>query len=250
MMSSDRWACPSQRIAWWMRPPPRRCWASTKPSPGWPIRWSAGTRQSSEHQLGVIADPSVLHVGVRHRGDVAHDVEAGSVGGDDEDRRVTVRAAFGVGLGEDQHDVGDRRVGDEPLVPVDHPLVAILVGGRADHGRVGTGEERLRERERAGDLAAKIRPEPPLLLRLGGAVGQQLHVAAVGRLHTEDAHGEHAPADDLRHQGQLELPESRAAELRVEKCAPEPPLLDLSLEVGLHDPPFVAGSRSRSARAG
>ena len=34
-------------MAWWMRPPPRRCCASTKPSPGSPIRWSAGTRHSS-----------------------------------------------------------------------------------------------------------------------------------------------------------------------------------------------------------
>ena len=81
--------------------------------------------------------------------------------------------------------------------------------GRADDRRVGAGEERLGERERARDLAAQVRPEPALLLRVGRAVREQLHVAAVGRLHAEDAHRHHAAADDLRHQRQLQLPEAR-----------------------------------------
>jgi hypothetical protein len=78
------------------------------------------------------------------------------------------------------------------------------------------------------------------LLRVGGTVGEQLHVAAVRCLHAEDSHRHHAPTDDLRHQRQLELTESGAAELRVEEGAPEPSVLDLSLEVGLHYAPLVA----------
>ncbi len=123
---------------------------------------------------------------------------------------------------------------------VDHPLIAVLVRGGADYGRVGTRQKWLGERERARDLAAQVRPEPPLLLGLGSAVGQQFHVAAVRGLHTEDPHRHHASTDDLRHQRQLELPESGAAELRIEERTPEPTLLDLLLEVGLHDAPFVA----------
>ena len=126
-------------------------------------------------------------IGVGHRADVADDLHARCAGGDDEHRGVAVRAAFGIGLGEDQDDVGDRRVGDEPLVAVDHPFVAVLDGGGADHGRVGAGEERFGQGERAGDLAPQVGPEPPFLLRVVGAVGEQLHVSAVGGLHAEDA---------------------------------------------------------------
>jgi hypothetical protein len=37
---------PTVRIAWWIRPPPRRVWATANPSPRSPRRWSAGTRTS------------------------------------------------------------------------------------------------------------------------------------------------------------------------------------------------------------
>ncbi len=223
-----------------MRPPPRRCCASTNPSPGAPIMWSSGHPAVAEEQLGVVAGTPELDVGVRHRPDVAHDLHARRPGRHDQDRRVLVRATLGVGLGEHEHDVGDRRVGDEPLVPVDHPLVAVAGRGGADDGRVGTGEERLGERERARDLTAEVRPEPPFLLRVGRAVREQLHVAAVGSLHPEDRHRHHAATDDLRHQRELQLPEAGAAELRVEERAPEPARLHLLLQVGLHRRPLLA----------
>ena len=204
-----------------------------------------------EDDLGVVAEPAVLRVGVGHRPDVAHDLHAGRAGGHDEHRGVAVRPALGVGLGEHQHDVGDRRVGDEPLVAVDHPLVAVEHRGRADHGRVGAGEERLGQREGARDLAPQVRPEPPLLLRVGGAVGEQLHVPAVGRLHAEDRHRHHAATDDLGHQRQLQLAEARAAELRVEERAPQALRLHPVLQVALDHRPLVGGQLARrAARAG
>ena len=45
-MSNARLDCPSQRMQWWMRPGPSRCWASRKPSPSLPMRFSAGIRTS------------------------------------------------------------------------------------------------------------------------------------------------------------------------------------------------------------
>ena len=80
------------------------------------MRWSAGTRQSRNTISAWLPGRPYSGVGVRHRADVAHDLHARRAGGHDEHRRVPVRAALGVGLGEDQHDVGHRRVGDEPLV--------------------------------------------------------------------------------------------------------------------------------------
>ena len=195
----------------------------------------------AEHDLGVVAGAPELDVGVRHRSDVTHDLHARRPARHDEHRRVTVRPALGIRLGEHQHDVGHRRVGDEPLVALDHPLVTVLRRGGADDGRVGAGEERLGERERAGDLAAEVGPQPAFLLGVGRTVGQQLHVPAVGGLHAEDRHRHHAAADDLRHQRQLELPEPGAAELRVEERAPHPLRLHLVLQVALDDLPLVRG---------
>ena len=45
-MSKARLDWPSQRMQWWMRPGPSRCWARRNPSPSAPIRFAAGTRTS------------------------------------------------------------------------------------------------------------------------------------------------------------------------------------------------------------
>ena len=44
--SHARFTRPTVRMAWWMRPPPRRVWATAKPSPRPPRMWSAGMRTS------------------------------------------------------------------------------------------------------------------------------------------------------------------------------------------------------------
>jgi hypothetical protein len=47
MASNTFWATPTVRIAWWMRPPPRRVWATAKACPSPPSSASVGTRTSS-----------------------------------------------------------------------------------------------------------------------------------------------------------------------------------------------------------
>ena len=48
IMSKARFDWPSQRMAWWILPGPRRSWASAKPAPSSPMRFSAGTRTESK----------------------------------------------------------------------------------------------------------------------------------------------------------------------------------------------------------
>ena len=174
----------------------------------------------------------------------------GRPGRNDEDRSVLVGAVLRVGLGEHENDVGDRRVGDEPFPSVDHPLTAVEHRRGGDLGGIGPGQKRLGQGEGARDLAAHVRPQPALLLLLGGAVGEQLHVAAVGCLGPEDDHRDHRSTDQLRHQGQLHLAESGTAELRIEERPPQAPLLDLGLQVALDESPLRRpAARPAPARA-
>ncbi len=46
IMSRASLTCATVRIAWWIRPPPSRRWASTLAPSSGPSRWSAGTRTS------------------------------------------------------------------------------------------------------------------------------------------------------------------------------------------------------------
>ncbi|CAB5009461.1 unannotated protein [freshwater metagenome] len=193
----------------------------------------------AEHDLGVVARRAELHVGVRHRGDVASDVHARCPRGHDEDRRVAMRTVFGVGLGEDEDDVCHRAVRHEPLVSIEHPLVAVEGGGGRDARGVGTREEGFGQREGTRDLAPHVRPEPAVLLGIVRPVGEQLHVAAVGCLHAEDGHRKHRPTDLFRHQCQLHLPEAWPTEVLVEERAPQTLRLDLVLQVALDRAPLA-----------
>ena len=228
-------------MAWWMRPPPESLLGQDEPLAGLADQVVGGHAAVVEHDLRVVARAPVLGVGVRHGVDVPHDLHARGTRRNDEHRGVPVGTSLGVGLGEHQHDVGHRGVGDEPLVAVDHPFLAVLGGGGADHRRVGAGEERLGQRKGAGDVAPEVGPEPPFLLRLGGTVRHQLHVPAVGRLHPENGHRHHATTDDLRHQRQVQLPEPFPTEIRVEEGAPEAAFFDLVLEMALDDLPLLGG---------
>ena len=46
IMSKARLHWAMARMAWWMRPPPSRRWASTLAPSSGPRRWSSGTRTS------------------------------------------------------------------------------------------------------------------------------------------------------------------------------------------------------------
>ncbi len=67
-------------------------------------------------------------------------LEAVAVGLDDDLTEAVVAAAgVRVGLAEHDEEVADRAVRDPHLVAVDHPLVAVLLGGGGDAGDVGAG---------------------------------------------------------------------------------------------------------------
>ena len=82
-------------------------------------------------------------------------------------------------------------------MPVDHPLVAVEDGGRAQLGRVGAGDLGLGHREERARRPLDERPQEPLLLVVGSEHVQDLAVARVGRLAVEDELRPHAAADLL-----------------------------------------------------
>src|SRR5262249_57908958 len=62
--------------------------------------------------------------------------------------------------------IGDAGAGDEPLVAVDHPTVALLLRTRADHAGIGAATgRRLRHRESGAHLPLDDRLDPFVLLR-------------------------------------------------------------------------------------
>ena len=128
-----------------------------------------------------------------------------------------------------EEDVGGLAEAGEPLLTVDHPLVALLHRGRLEQRRVAAAL-RFGHRERRPDLLVHEREEPPLLL-FGRAVrGEDLHVAGVGPLRPEDHRGRAVPAEDLVDQRELELAEAGASELLVEEQGPQPLVFDPLLE--------------------
>ena len=115
-------------MQWWMRPGTSRFWAIRKPSPSPPSSASGPRRTSVVEDLGVAAEHAEALLRVLHRRDVAHDRHAGRVHRHDEHRRAPVRRRVGVGDGHHDQEVGDRAVGGEPLVPVEHVAVAVAYG--------------------------------------------------------------------------------------------------------------------------
>ena len=97
--------------------------------------------------------------------------------------------------------------------------------GRGEHLRVGAAL-RLGHRE-AGDDAVVEQRLQVALLELGGAVvGQDLAVAGIGCLRTENDRRAFRPAEDLVEQRQLHLAVAGTAEMRAEVGRPQPALLD------------------------
>ena len=101
----------------------------------------------AEHVLDRHAHPRVAHLAVRrpaaaavaHGRDRAEISTPGRVGRDDDLARAPVRLGVWIGDGHDDRErrsLGARR---EPLVPVDHPLVAVVYRARLQRRRVGSG---------------------------------------------------------------------------------------------------------------
>ena len=144
-----------------MRPGPSRFCAIMKP---WP-RLAERVRDRHAHaRVPHLAVRRPAAAGMAHHGNRAHDVDAGRVGGNDDLRRARVRVR--VGVGDRHHDAerGAVRARREPLVAVDHPVVAVPHGARAQRRRIGAGHLGLGHREERADLAGDEREQPALLL--------------------------------------------------------------------------------------
>ena len=169
-------------------------------------------------------------VRVLHRRDVADDRDARRVGVDDQHRSALVWP--GVGVGDRHHDqeVGDRAVGREPLVAVDHPVVAVARRAGLQQRRVRAGGVGLGHAEGRLQVAGEQRVQVPLLLLRRAGHREDLGVAGVRRRVAEHQRRQRARAEDLVHQPELHLPEALTAELRIQVRRPQPLLLDLLLE--------------------
>ncbi len=161
-----------------------------------------------------------------HRRDVADDLNAGGLGRNDEHRHPLVRP--GVGVGHRHHDEERRvaRVGREPLLALDHPLVTIKRRLADELLRIGA-RLRFGHGEGGHDVALEQRLEVPRLLLLRPVQREDLGVAGVGGGGAEYRRRPARAAEDLVHQRQLELSVALAAKLGPEVAGPQALLLHL-----------------------
>ena len=101
----------------------------------------------------------------------AQDLDALGAGGHQDLRVTLVLLRLGVGADHDDVDLAARvaGAGGEPLLAVQHPLVAVELGVERDVGGIRGGDARLGHDEGRADLALQQRLQP-LLLVLGRAV--------------------------------------------------------------------------------
>ncbi len=132
-----------------------------------------------------------------------------------------------LGAGDEDGEAGPAGVGDEPLVAVDDPLVAVLVGAGLDERRVGAGDLGLGHGEADHGRALAQRPEVLLLLLVGAPVQQRVHVALVGRLAVQHPRAVVGLGRLGLHHRQLDVAEPHAAPLLGHVRQPEARLLRL-----------------------
>ena len=123
--------------------------------------------------------------------------------------------------------LGPVGVGDEPLVAVDDPLVAVLVGAGLDERRVRARHLGLGHGEAAHGPALAQRAQVALLLLVGAPVQQRVHVALVGRLAVEDPGPQPRLGRLGLDHGQLDVAEPHAAPLLGHVREPDARLLRL-----------------------
>jgi len=111
------------------------------------------------------------------------------------------------------------RVGGEPFLAVDHPVVAMQLGVRGENLGVGAAL-RLGHREARDDLVGEQRFEEALFLLGRAVLGENLRVAGIGGLAAENGRREARAAEDLVHQRELDLSVSLAAEFGLEMAGP------------------------------
>ena len=183
-----------------------------------------------QHDLGVVADPAECHVGIMHRGNVTQDGQTRSALFHHDHRAPQMWRGFWVGDNHEDDEVRDRRVGDHPLAPVEHPLVILERPRRLDLCRIGAGHPRFGDRERTAEVTTQVGPQPAVLLLLGTALGDEFSVARVRSHVPEYLHGQAHPARDEVHLRQRQLTEAVAAHVLRQMHGPQTSLSHLFLE--------------------
>ena len=141
-------------------------------------------------------------------------------------------SALGIGADHDDVDLAARiaGAGGEPLLAVEHPLVALELGVERQVGGVGGGDARLGHDVGGADLALQQRLQP-LLLLLGRAVAlDHLHVAGVGGGAVEGLGRQPRPAHLLGEVGVFDGGQPIALVGGGEPEVPQAPLARLGLE--------------------
>jgi hypothetical protein len=135
----------------------------------------------THRHLAVVGQLGVLS----HDTNVAHDLVTGVRQFDEERRELFVARSALIRLRHDEGEMGDRRTGAEPLLAVEHPVVAVPHGSRPNAGRVRTGRT-LGHREADPDVAVDEGDEVFALLLFGPVLDQRQHR---GVLRTHAVHG-------------------------------------------------------------
>src|SRR3972149_4553045 len=154
-------------------------------------------RVRRRHAAVRVADLAVVARRLPHHRHRPHDLEPRRIGGDDDLAHAPVGGALRVRHAHDDGEGRAERAAGEPLVPVDHPVVAVPHGGRAERRRVGAGHLRFRHREAGAELAVDQRLQPALLLLQRAELPENLRVAGVRRLRPEGAGREEAATQNL-----------------------------------------------------
>ena len=176
----------------------------------------------------LVADLAVAAAaGVPHHRYRADQVEARRVGRDDDLTLALVRRGIGIRRRHHDGEAGAHRSRGEPLVSVDHVVVAVAIRAGLKTRRVGPGDLRLGHREAGADLPLEQGLQEPLLDLRAAELGEDLRVPRVRRLAVEDAGRDRAPAHDLAERGVLEVGDPRAVFRIGKEEVPEAQLLRL-----------------------
>jgi hypothetical protein len=161
--------------------------------------------------------------------DVADDVHAGGVSGQQEHRHPLIGAD--VGVGHHHHDQERRGigVGREVLPAVDHPVVAVAHRTCGELRWVGA-PLRFGHRIAREQFTVEQRAQVALLLLGCAVVRDDLCVAGVWGLTAEDDGRPRRAAEDLVEQRELQLPVPLPAEFGTEMGCPQTLLAHLFLE--------------------
>ena len=187
----------------------------------------------TEHVIGGNPDILVPHITLAAPAaerlvaepDITQHVDARRLRGHDEHRMTLIRR--GIGIRHRHHDQKrrHRRKRREPLLAVDHPVIAVLdrAGGELLRIRATLW---LGHREAGDDPIVQQRLEITLLEFGSAVVGQNLAVPGIRCLRTEDDRGAFGAAEYFVEQRQLHLAVSGSTQVRAQVGRPQPAFLD------------------------